>query len=54
MLNIWLPGVGSFRTAMSNLEPFREVINEHIKDEQNRKILYQFFFKIVQFLVTVN
>lgn len=29
-----LPGVGAFGSAMENLEPFREVINEHVKDDK--------------------
>lgn len=29
-----LPGVGAFGSAMENLEPFRDVINEHINDDK--------------------
>lgn len=29
-----LPGVGAFGSAMENLEPFREVINEHVNDDK--------------------
>ena len=29
-----LPGVGAFGSAMENLEPFRDVINEHVNDDK--------------------
>lgn len=29
-----LPGVGAFGSAMENLEPFREVINEHVNEDK--------------------
>ncbi|WP_407431924.1 imidazole glycerol phosphate synthase subunit HisH [Methanobrevibacter sp.] len=29
-----LPGVGAFGSAMKNLEPFREVIEEHVNDDK--------------------
>ncbi len=29
-----LPGVGAFGSAMENLEPFREVIDEHVNDDK--------------------
>ncbi len=29
-----LPGVGAFGSAMENLEPFREVIEEHVNDDK--------------------
>ena len=29
-----LPGVGAFGSAMANLEPFRDIINEHINDDK--------------------
>ena len=29
-----LPGVGAFGSAMKNLEPFRDVINEHVNDDK--------------------
>ena len=29
-----LPGVGAFGSAMENLEPFREVIEEHVNDDR--------------------
>ena len=29
-----LPGVGAFGSAMENLEPFKEVINEHVNDDK--------------------
>ncbi len=29
-----LPGVGAFGSAMNNLEPFRDVINEHVNDDK--------------------
>lgn len=29
-----LPGVGAFGSAMNNLEPFRDVINEHVSDDK--------------------
>ena len=29
-----LPGVGAFGSAMENLEPFKDVINEHVNDDK--------------------
>ena len=29
-----LPGVGAFGSAMNNLEPFKDVINEHVADDK--------------------
>lgn len=29
-----LPGVGAFGTAMANLEPFKDVIHEHVNDDK--------------------
>ena len=29
-----LPGVGAFGSAMKNLEPFRDVIDEHVRDDK--------------------
>lgn len=29
-----LPGVGAFGSAMKNLEPFKDVINEHVSDDK--------------------
>ena len=29
-----LPGVGAFGTAMKNIEPFKEVIYEHVEDDK--------------------
>jgi glutamine amidotransferase len=29
-----LPGVGAFGSAMENLEPFKDVINEHVADDK--------------------
>lgn len=29
-----LPGVGAFGSAMENLEPFEDVIHEHVEDDK--------------------
>ncbi len=47
-----LPGVGAFGSAMENLEPFREVIEEHVNDDKPG--IVNTCLKVLKFLIWVG